>query len=71
MDVLIWIGAAVSLIGVGLLVWCMVDAVRARRAKLPDGEMRTRLQRVVLVNLVAMGISGLGLMMVIAGIFLG
>lgn len=70
MELIIWIGAALSLCGVALLLWCMIDAARAKRAKLPDDLMRRRLQRIVMINLVAMGVSGLGLMMVIAGIFL-
>ncbi len=71
MDVLIWLGALVSLAGVGGLIWCIVLAMRARRAGLPEPELRTRLQRVVVLNTAALFVSAIGLMMVILGITLG
>lgn len=71
MDWLIWTGAAVSLAGVGALIWCVVRVLRARRAGLDDDAMRARLQRVVILNAVALMVSALGLMMVIIGIVLG
>ena len=71
MAALIWIGAALTLAGVGLLVWCVIDAARARRAGLPDDALRARLQRVVVVNLGALMLSALGLMAVVIGILLG
>ena len=45
--------------------------MRARRAGLDEGAMRARLQQIVTYNLGALGVSVLGLMMVILGIFLG
>jgi hypothetical protein len=71
MDWLIWTGAAVSLAGVAGLVWCIVYALRARRAGLDDAGLRARLQRAVAINLVALFVSAIGLMMVILGISLG
>ncbi len=71
MDWVIWIGAALSLTGVGLLIWCVVQAVTARRAGLEQSAMRARLQRLVAINLAAIGISTIGLMAVILGIALG
>lgn len=71
MDWLIWIGAAISLAGVAGLVWCILLATRARRAGLSDEEMRARLQRVVMLNMAALGVSALGLMCVVLGILLG
>lgn len=71
MDWLIWTGAAVSLGGVAALLWCVVYALRARRAGLEDAALRARLKTAVLVNLVALMISALGLMIVVAGIMLG
>ena len=66
----IGLGAGITLIGLGLLVWCIVKVAAAKRAGLPDDAMRARLQSVVALNLIAMGISGLGLMIVIVGIVL-
>jgi hypothetical protein len=71
MDWLIWVGAAISLGGVAALVWCIVYALRARRAGLDDETLRARLQRAVIVNLAALFVSTIGLMMVVLGIFLG
>ena len=71
MENLIWIGAIVSLVGVAGLVWCIIIAMRARRDGLDDEAMRARLQRVVLINMIALFISAIGLMMVVMGILLG
>jgi hypothetical protein len=71
MAVLIWIGTAVALAGVAGLVACILMALRARRSGLPDDAMRAALQRVVTLNLAALGLSALGLMLVVAGILLG
>ncbi len=70
MDWLIWIGAALTLLGVAGLVWCIVLAMRAKRAGLPDADMRATLQRVVVLNMAALAVSGLGLMCVVFGVFL-
>ncbi len=69
MDWLIWIGAALTLMGVAGLVWCIVLAMRAKRAGLSDAAMRAALQRVVFLNMAALAISGLGLMCVVFGVF--
>lgn len=71
MDILIWIGAGVTLLGVAGLVWCILTVARARKAGLSDDELRARLQKVVALNIGAVLLSGLGLMLVILGIFLG
>ncbi|MDP3960056.1 MAG: hypothetical protein Q8Q26_08360 [Pseudorhodobacter sp.] len=71
MQFLIPIGAALSLAGVAGLIWCIVQAVQARRAGLSDAGLRARLQRLVVVNLGALGVSALGLMLVVIGVLLG
>jgi hypothetical protein len=70
MRALIWIGAALTLLGVAALVWCILLAVKARKNARDDADLRARLQRVVALNMGALGISGLGLMCVVTGIFL-
>ncbi|WP_323007899.1 hypothetical protein [Pseudorhodobacter sp.] len=70
METMIWFGAAVSLVGVFGLGWCVVLALRARNSGLPDDEIRASLQKVVIYNMGALGISALGLMLVVFGIFL-
>ena len=71
MEWLIWIGAALSLAGVVGLLRCIQLALRARNAGLDDAALRARLQQVVTLNLAALGVSALGLMMVVMGILLG
>lgn len=67
---MIWTGAAISLCGVALLLWCVLVAIRARRQATDEADLRARMQRAVLMNFVALAVSTLGLMMVVAGIFL-
>ena len=71
MEMLIWIGAVISLLGVAGLIWCVVAAARARREQLDDAAMAARLQRLVAWNMAALAISAIGLMLVVIGILLG
>ncbi len=71
MQALVWAGALVSLIGVGGLVYCVLRALRVRRAGLADDAMRAELQQVVVINMGALAVSAIGLMLVVLGIFLG
>ena len=70
MDILIWSGAALTLIGLGLLVWCILRVVRARKSGLDDEAMRAELRRVVPMNTGALFLSVIGLMLVVLGIVL-
>jgi hypothetical protein len=65
MTMVIWAGATVTLIGVAALIWCVVMAVRARREGLTGPAMQARLQRVVVWNMAALALSGIGLVGVI------
>lgn len=70
MEVLIWIGSALTLLGLAGILWCAAAAARARKAGLDDAALRSRLQKLVAVNLGALGLSVIGLMCVILGLFL-
>jgi hypothetical protein len=70
MEILIWIGAAISVIGLVGLLWCIVLVAKARRENLDDDALRARIQSVVPLNLGALLLSFLGLILVIVGIFL-
>lgn len=70
MQLLIVIGAIVSLAGICGLIWCILMALKARKTSANDEELRVRLQKVVVVNMAALGLSALGLMMVVSGILL-
>lgn len=71
MEILIWIGAVVTLLGFAGIVWSLIAVVRARRAGLEDAALRARVQRIVPVNVGALLLSILGLLAVVAGILLG
>ncbi|WP_172839528.1 hypothetical protein [Sulfitobacter alexandrii] len=71
LDIVIWTGAAISLLGLLGLVWCIISVSRAKRAKLDDDAMRAVLKSAIPLNLGALFLSVIGLMMVIVGIFLG
>ncbi len=71
MDWLVIGGAGLTLVGVLMLVWCIIIAMRARRAGLDDEALKARLQGVVALNLGALAVSAIGLMAVVVGLFLG
>ena len=70
MEYLIWIGAALTLVGVAGLLWCVLLALKAKRSGGSDEEIRAQLQKVVALNLGALLVSGLGLAAVIVGVIL-
>jgi hypothetical protein len=70
MEILIPIGGFIALLGLGGLGYCIWLAISAKRAGLDDAEMKVRLQKVVALNMAAMGFSAIGLMMIVIGILL-
>lgn len=70
-EMLIWTGAAVSLIGLAGLIWCIIRVARARRAGLTDDALRQVLQSVIPMNMAALFLSVIGLMLVVIGVILG
>ncbi|RMC36700.1 hypothetical protein C9E81_07540 [Paracoccus alkanivorans] len=70
-DMLVWGGAALTLVGLAALIWCIVTAIRIRRAELDENMLRARMQGILAVNMVALVISALGLMTVVLGVMLG
>jgi hypothetical protein len=71
MQAMIWAGTVLTLIGLGGLGYCILRAGRAKRSGLDDTAMRAELQRVVVINFAALGVSTLGLVTVVTGIILG
>mgnify|MGYP000364771029 CR=1 FL=1 len=69
-DNLIWAGAALTLAGLMLLLWCIWRVFTAKRANLSDEDLRAAVQKVVPINLGALLMSMFGLMLVIVGVFL-
>ena len=70
MEILIWIGSILSLLGLVGLLWCIKTVLRAKKAAVSDEELRVSLQRVVPFNMAALFLSAIGLMLVILGIML-
>jgi hypothetical protein len=71
MVALVYVGTGLALIGIAILGYCIWAAVAAKRAGLADDALRSRLQRIVAVNMGALLISVLGLISVVMGVFLG
>ena len=67
---LIWIGAALSVLGMIGIMASIVMVARAKKAKLDDAEMRARISKILPINMGALFVSMIGLMMVIVGIVL-
>jgi len=70
-ELLIWIGAVVTLAGVAGLMATAYGAFKLRQSDLSDEEMRRALQSAVARNMAALFTAVFGLMMVIIGIALG
>ena len=70
MEILIWIGSILSLLGLVGLLWCIKTVLRAKKAAVSDEELRVSLQKVVPYNMAALFLSAIGLMLVILGIML-
>ena len=71
MEVVVWIGAAMSAIGLCGIIYSIVAVVRAKRAGLSDDELRQRIGQILPWNLGALFVSTIGLMAVIIGVMLG
>lgn len=71
MEILVWVGAGISFVGLIGLVWCIAKVASAKRAGLSDEALRDAVKRVVPINMGALMLSVLGLMMVIVAISLG
>lgn len=68
MAALIWIGAAVTLLGVVGLMYCAQQSLRSKT--LSPEAARAVMQGVVIWNVASMGVAMLGLMMVVLGLVL-
>ncbi|KQI70989.1 hypothetical protein AN191_14870 [Loktanella sp. 5RATIMAR09] len=71
MEIVVWIGAALSVLGLCGIIYSIVAVTRAKRANLSDDELRARISKVLPINLLALLISVIGLMAVVIGVMLG
>ena len=70
MSVLVWIGAAMALAGLGGLGWCIREAGRVRRTNPTPEEARKVLMRLTPVNLGSVAVAFLGLGLVAVALIL-
>jgi hypothetical protein len=70
MEILIALGAVVTLAGLGGLLWCILRVTKAKRAGLNDEALRVVMQKTVALNLGALFLSVIGLIMVVVGLLL-
>ncbi len=68
MELIIWIGALISCLGIGGIVLSILRVRRARKANLSDQDLRHAIQKVLPLNMGALFTSVIGLMLVIVGI---
>ena len=71
MDIVIWIGTALSIIGLAGIGYTVVAVMRAKRAGLDDDALRAKMSRILPINLIALFVSTIGLMTVVVGVMLG
>jgi len=71
MEIIVWIGAALSAIGLFGIVYSIIAVAKAKRAGLSDEELREQIARILPINLIALFVSMIGLMAVIIGVMLG
>lgn len=70
MEALIWIGGGISAAGLLGLIWSIIRVVSARKKGLTDEGLRDVVQKVLPYNMAALGLSILGLMLVMVGLML-
>ncbi len=70
MTYLIWIGAAISVLGLLGILYSIIIVTKARRSGIGDEEMREKLANVIPLNIGSLFLSVIGLMCVVFGIML-
>ena len=70
MEILIWIGSILSILGLVGLFWCIKTVLKAKKNATSDEQLRDSLQKIVPLNMAALFLSAIGLMIVVLGIIL-
>jgi uncharacterized alpha/beta hydrolase family protein len=70
MELLIWIGSILSILGLVGLFWCIKTVLKAKKNATSDEQLRDSLQQIVPLNMAALFLSAIGLILVILGIIL-
>jgi hypothetical protein len=67
---MIVVGICVTLLGMIGLIYCMVQAFRAKKAGITGDELTDKLKGLVAVNLAAFFLSAIGLMIIVFSVIL-
>lgn len=70
MEWIVWLGAALSAIGLAGILWSIWAVARARKANLDDAQLKARMQQILPINVGALMLSVLGLGAVTVGMIL-
>ena len=70
MNILIWAGAAISLVGLMGLLVCIRRVAKAKKVTQSEDELRYAVKEVLPLNLGSLLVSALGLITVVVGILL-
>ena len=70
MNILIWAGAAISLVGLMGLFICIRRVAKAKKETRSEEELRHAVKQVLPLNLGSLLVSSLGLIAVVVGILL-
>ncbi|SHH55155.1 hypothetical protein [Cognatishimia maritima] len=68
MEWLVWIGTAISLVGLAGLILSIIRVARLKKQGLGDDDLRAAVQKVMPLNLGSLFLSVIGLMVVMVGI---
>lgn len=71
MEILVGLGAVLSVIGIAGIILSIVQVRRAKTGSTTDDELRAKIQAAMPLNLGAFLVSVLGLMCVVVGVLLG
>ena len=68
MEWLVWVGTAISLVGLAGLILSIIKVAGLKKKDLSDEELRAAVQKVMPLNLGSLFLSVIGLMTVMVGI---
>jgi len=71
MEILIGLGAVISLVGIVGIVMSILQVRRAKKTATDDAELKAKIQAAMPLNLGSFLLSVLGLMCVVIGVILG
>lgn len=70
MGALVWIGAAMAVVGLAGLAWCIRRAMVMKKSPLPPEEAQGVFHKLIAVNMASVAFAFLGVGLLIAGLLL-